>query len=42
MFYLIKSQMPMFFTYRVVFNNDKTIFQYIKGDVVKYNNIIKL
>jgi hypothetical protein len=42
MFYLIKNQMPMFFTYRVVFSNDKTSFQYIKGDVVKYNNIIKM
>ncbi len=33
--------MPMFFTYKVVFRNNKTSFQYTKGDVVKYNNIIK-
>ncbi len=32
----------MFFTYRVVFNNNKTFSQYIKGDVAKYNNIIKM
>jgi hypothetical protein len=41
MFYLLRNQMHVSFTYGVVFHKDKTCFQYIKRNVVKYNNIIK-